>query len=182
MVFHILLVRDLKAQTEKELDQLLEEAKSWWAPLLEKLRERNPGTTGTMLTEWGLDLHKDVHRADTDKSAGIKLLIAIRDMRIALLSGAATLRGQNLSPDAWQEKFDPIAERVSKLTNDKPNPAPAFYAGVLATSLNLLALALMKWFALIAFSQDLLILGLVLINGSVGIFFVYQVRTALKSV
>lgn len=78
--------------------------------------------------------------------AFIRLILAIKVNRIVAQSGAATIRGQSLSSDAWQGKFDPIAERVSQLTTGQPDPLPAFYAGIAAIFLNLLAFSLLKRF------------------------------------
>ena len=129
MVFHILLIRDLKHHVEQEIDSLWADAKLWWPRLL--LALRSPEGLRNKLGDFGIT-HETVLRADTHKNSFIRLIAAIKTHRIISEHGeeVGPLDDQELTASEWQLKFEPIAERIEELEEDKPEKLGAFYIGV----------------------------------------------------
>ena len=176
MVFHILLIRDLKHQIEREIDRLWSDAKIWWPELL--LSMKSEQGLKSRLAEFGLTT-ETVLRADTHKDSFIRLIAAIKAHRIVSehLSKVGPWENQQLTPDEWQLKFEPIAERIQELEMQRPETKSAFKLGMVGVAVNMTACALGGFTG--AWYTPALILLLLTVNILVLYRFGSQVKTAL---
>ena len=179
MVFHILLVRDLRAHVESEIQSLWNDTKHWWSSLLLSLL--SPGNLREKLPLFGLTSDV-VLRADTHKNSFIRLVAAIKTHRIVAEHFDATqVSGSlDLTPQEWQLKFDPIADRILELEARQPGMGVAFRLGITGIAVNLTACAAAGWVSGGAgerFLAGLLVFNLVLLT-----LFIVEVRQALAHV
>ena len=176
MVFHILLVRDLKSHVESEINSLWNDAKLWWPNLLVSLKR--PEGLRKKLSQFGLS-HETVLRADTHKNSFIRLIAAIKTHRIIgdHMPALGSLTEHELSHEDWQLKFEPIAERIQELDTEKLEVGGAFLIGIAGITLNMVACCLGS-FSTMKFSASLL--GVLLVSNLVLLYlFGSQVRKAL---
>jgi hypothetical protein len=187
MVFHILLVRDLKHHVEREIDNLWTDAKLWWPRLLLSLN--SPEGLKSKLPQFGLTTDV-ILRADTHKNSFIRLIAAIKTHRIvsdhlAILEPASRQDHDHqqhqhlndLTPGEWQQKFEPIAERIQELEQERPEMGGAFMIGICGVGANMIACGLGS-FSQFHYSSVLLGVLLTLNLGLLGLFGA-QVKRAL---
>src|SRR5689334_18947370 len=101
MVFHILLIRDLRHLVETEIKSLWNDAKLLWPKLLVSLKD--PQGLREKLPQFGLT-HETILRADTHKNSFIRLIAAIKTHRIVSdhLSLISSFDKHEFTPEEWQ--------------------------------------------------------------------------------
>jgi|GEM_PF-3593254 len=173
LVFHILLVRDLKHQIEHEIDTLWGDAKAWWPELI--LHLNDPRTLKPKLSEFGLSTDT-VLRADTHKNSFIRLIAAIKTHQIFLAHFDRLDGKHDLSAQELQAKFEPIAERIQELEREHPSTREAFRIGIAGIGFNFISCAVGAFGFLKGDIHVLLTLG---INLILLLFFGKEVKKAL---